>query len=153
MKKLKFLHSLKFRLFLLMALVGIIPNFVLRTGILISYESRAVSNRSIDIAGQAKMLGNQVITYNYLQDPSEEMINVQLEMLSNIYDGRIMIINSRFQIVKDTYGLDTGKTIISEEVVKSFQGEEITKYDSRNRYIELAIPLKRQIRKRTRALC
>ncbi len=143
MKKLKFLHSLKFRLFLLMALVGIIPNFVLRTGILISYESRAVSNRSIDIAGQAKMLGNQVITYNYLQDPSEEMINVQLEMLSNIYDGRIMIINSRFQIVKDTYGLDTGKTIISEEVVKSFQGEEITKYDSRNRYIELAIPLKK----------
>ena len=72
------------RLFLLMALVGIIPNFVLRTGILISYESRAVSNRSIDIAGQAKMLGNQVITYNYLQDPSEEMINVQLEMLLSL---------------------------------------------------------------------
>ncbi|MCI9136564.1 MAG: HAMP domain-containing histidine kinase, partial [Lachnospiraceae bacterium] len=47
-----------------------------------------------------------------------------------------------FQIVKDTYGLDTGKTIISEEVVKSFRGEEITKYDSKNRYIELAIPLK-----------
>ncbi|MFG6382736.1 MAG: cell wall metabolism sensor histidine kinase WalK [Lachnospiraceae bacterium] len=142
MKKLKFLHSLKFRLFLLVALVGIIPNVVLRAGILATYEKRAISNRSIDVLGQAKMLGNQVVTYNYMKDTSVEMINAQLEQLSNIYDGRVLIINSSFQIVKDTYGLDTGKIIISEEVVKSFQGEEITKYDSQNRYIELAIPLK-----------
>ena len=143
MKKLKFLHSLKFRLFLLMALIGILPNVALRAGVLASYEHRAVSNRSIDVLGQAKMLGNQVVTYDYIKDTSVEMINAQLDMLSNIYDGRILIINSNFQIVKDTYGLDTGKTIISEEVVKSFQGEEITKYDSRNRYIELAVPLKK----------
>lgn len=143
MKKLKFLHSLKFRLFLLMALIGILPNVALRAGVLASYEHRAVSNRSIDVLGQAKMLGNQVVTYDYIKDTSVEMINAQLDMLSNIYDGRILIINSNFLIVKDTYGLDTGKTIISEEVVKSFQGEEITKYDSRNRYIELAIPLKK----------
>ena len=73
-----------------------------------------------------------------------EVINAQLEMLSTIYDGRVLIVNSSFQIVKDTYELDTGKTIISEEVVKSFQGEEINKYDSKNRYIELAIPLKKE---------
>lgn len=144
MKKLKFIHSLKFRLFLLVALAGILPNVVLRVGILLSYESRAVSNRSIDVLGQAKILGNQVVTYDYMKDTSLEVINAQLEMLSTIYDGRVLIVNSSFQIVKDTYELDTGKTIISEEVVKSFQGEEINKYDSRNRYIELAIPLKKE---------
>lgn len=144
MKKLKFLHSLKFRLFLLVALAGILPNVALRAGILISYESRAVSNRSIDVLGQAKILGNQVVTYDYMKDTSLEVINAQLEMLSTVYDGRVLIVNSSFQIVKDTYELDTGKTIISEEVVKSFQGEEITKYDSKNRYIELAIPLKKE---------
>ena len=117
---------------------------MLRVGILLSYESRAVSNRSIDVLGQAKILGNQVVTYDYMKDTSLEVINAQLEMLSTIYDGRVLIVNSSFQIVKDTYELDTGKTIISEEVVKSFQGEEINKYDSRNRYIELAIPLKKE---------
>ena len=142
MKKLKLLHSLKFRLFVLILLIGIIPNIILRLGILTSYESKAVSNRSIDILSQAKMLGSQVVTYNYMSDTSVEIINAQLEQLSNIYDGRVMIINNRFQIMKDTYGLDTGKTIISEEVVKSFRGEEISKYDAYNRYIELAFPLK-----------
>lgn len=141
MKKLKIIHSLKFRLFLLIVIIGILPGFVLRFGILTSYENRAVANRSIDILSQAKMLGSQVVTYNYMADSSVEIINAQLEQLSNIYDGRVLIINNRFQIVKDTYGLDTGKTIISEEVVKSFQGEEINKYDAQNRYIELAFPL------------
>ncbi len=142
MKKLKFVHSLRFRLFLLVALVGIAPNIALRIGVLASYESRAVSNRSIDVLSQAKVLGSQVVTYNYIADTSSEVINAQLKQLSNIYDGRVLLVNPGFQIVKDTYGLDTGKTIISEEVVRSFQGEEITKYDSKNRYIELSIPLK-----------
>ena len=99
MKKLKFIHSLKFRLFLLVALAGILPNIVLRVGILLSYESRAVSNRSIDVLGQAKILGNQVVTYDYMKDTSLEVINAQLEMLSTIYDGRVLIVNSSFQIV------------------------------------------------------
>ncbi|MEY8515605.1 HAMP domain-containing sensor histidine kinase [Lachnospiraceae bacterium 29-84] len=142
MKKLKFLRSLRFRLFLLIAVIGIVPSVVLRIAILASYEGRAVSNRSIDVLSQAKLLGNQVVTYNYISDTSVEVINTQLEQLSNIYDGRILLVNPGFQIVKDTYGLDAGKTIISEEVVRSFRGEEITKYDSENRYIELAIPLK-----------
>ena len=142
MKKLKFIHSLKFRLFLIIAVIGILPSIVLRTGILVTYENRAVSNRGIDVSSQTKILANQVVTYNYMADLTQEIINAQLELITNIYDGRIMIINSHFQIVKDTYGLDTGKTIISEEVVKSFQGEDISKYDPESRYIELAVPLK-----------
>lgn len=142
MKKLKFIHSLKFRLFLIIAVIGILPSIVLRTGILVTYENRAVSNRSIDVSSQTKILANQVVTYNYMADLSQEIINAQLELITNIYDGRIMVINSHFQIVKDTYGLDTGKTIISEEVVKSFQGEDISKYDPESRYIELAVPLR-----------
>ena len=142
MKKLKFYRSLRFRLFVLIVAVGIVPNIVLRMGVLASYEGRAVSNRSIDVLSQAKVLGSKIVTSGYIADTSSEVVNAQLEQLSNIYDGRVLLVNPGFQIVKDTYGLDTGKTIISEEVVRSFQGEEITKYDSQNRYIELVIPLK-----------
>lgn len=141
MKKFKFLKSLKFRIFLWMLVIGILPGVVLRMGILKTYENKAVSNRRIDILSQAKILGNQIVTYDYLNNTSLDMINAQLELLSNIYDGRVLLINSGFQIVKDTYNLDTGKAIISEEVVKSFKGEEISKYDSENRYIEMTIPL------------
>ncbi len=141
MKRFKFVKSLKFRLFLLLAVIGILPGIVLRAGLLKSYENRAVTNRSIEILSQAKILGTQIVTYDYINNTPSDIISSQLSMLSNIYDGRVMVINSRFQIVKDTYSLDVGKTIISEEVIKSFRGEEITKYDSRDRYIEMTLPL------------
>ena len=142
MSHFKFIKSLKFRLFLVLALMGILPGMIFRAGLLATYENKAISNRSIDILSQAKILGNQIVTYDYLNNTSNETISSQLVMLSNVYDGRVMLINSSFQIVRDTYNLDVGKTIISEEVVKSYKGEEISKYDSENQYIEMTIPLK-----------
>lgn len=133
--------SLKIRLFLVFLVIGIVPSTVLRIGMVNSYEKKAVSNRSIDILNQAKILANQIVFNGYLEDASSEIINSQLEQLSNIYDGRVMVIDGDFHIIKDTYGLDEGKTIVSEEVMRSFQGEEISKYDSENCYIEMTLPL------------
>lgn len=133
--------SLKLWLILIFLIIGILPAAILRGGILRSYMSKAVSNRSIDILSQSRILGNQIIFNGYLEDTSSEIINSQLELLSNIYDGRIMVIDSSFHIVKDTYGVDEGKTIVSEEVIRSFGGEEISKHDSDNGYIEMTIPL------------
>ena len=141
MKRFKFFKSLKFRIFLLLALIGILPGIVFRIGLLRTYESRAVEIRSMDILSQAKVLGTQIVTNDYLNNPSSDIISSQLDLLSNVYDGRVLVINNRFQIIKDTYNLDGGKTIISEEVIRSFKGEEITKYDSDDRYIEMIIPL------------
>lgn len=136
-----FFKSLKFRLVFLFLFIGILPTVVLRIGILSSYEKKAVSNRSTDVLSQAKILTNQIVFNDYLNNPDSEIINSQLEQLSNIYDGRIMVIDDDFRIVRDTYSLDEGKTIVSEEVVRSFGGEEISKYDSENCYIEMTVPL------------
>ena len=146
MKKRKirdFVKSLKFRLIFICMVVGIVSGHVIRVGILQSYEKRAVSVRNIDILSQAKILANQIVDTDYVQDTSLETITAQLEQLSQIYDGRAMIIDSSFRIIKDTYDLDTNKIIISEEVVKSFsgKGKEISNYDSRNHYIEMIVPL------------
>ncbi len=136
-----FFKSLKIRFILLFLLIGILPTVVLRIGMLSSYGKKAVSNRSIDVLSQAKILTNQIVSNNYLEDAGSEIVNSQLEQLSNIYDGRIMVIDDSFHIIKDTYGLDNGKMIVSEEVMRSFRGEEISKHDTENGYIEMSLPL------------
>ncbi len=123
-------------------LIGIIPSVLSRAGMLGSYENRAVFIRTSEILSQAKILANQIVSSDYLNSgQTVGEVDVQIEQLSTIYDGRVMIIDDSFHIVRDTYALDNGKTIISEEVMKSFGGEEITKYDAKNRYIEMTLPL------------
>lgn len=136
-----FFKSLKFRLIVLFILIGVIPSILLRVGMLNSYVNRAVSIRTSEILSQAKILANQIVSNDYLNNSDSTNINAQLEQLSTIYDGRVMIIDDSFHVIKDTYKLDEHKTIISEEVIKSFYGEEISKYDSENRYIELTVPI------------
>lgn len=136
-----YLKSLKFRIFLMILIFGIAPGFVLRAGLLYAYEDRAVEVRTADITSQAKLLAAQIAANDYLKDTSAPNITVQLDQLSTIYDGRVMLIDNTFAIVKDTYQLDEGKTILSEEVMLSYRGDTIQKYDSVNRYIEMTLPL------------
>lgn len=139
--KIKFLRSLKVRIFLILLIVGMIPCFCMRYAIVQNYEQRAVNVRTSDITNQLKILANHLITYHYLQDTSSEVINAELDQLSNLYDGRVLIINSDLRIVKDTYGISDGKTIISEEVIRCVKGESASKYDRENGYVEMTIPI------------
>ena len=137
----KFFKSMKFRLILFFLFIGILPCLILRFGFLKAYEDRAVSTRSINITSQAKILADQIAGDNYIDKQDNENITVQLNQFSNIYDGRVMVIDKAFRIVQDSYSMDVGKTIISEEVVQSFSGKEISKYDSDSRYLEMTLPI------------
>lgn len=140
-----FFKSLKFRLILFLILFGIVPGIVLKVGIVKTYEDRSVSIKTSEILSQAKILANQIVSNDYLNYPNSTIINAELDQLSNIYDGRVMVIDNEFHIIKDTYDLDTNKTIISKEVIESYYGQEIKKYDAENRYIELTVPLSRPV--------
>ncbi len=141
----RFFGSLVFRLIIIISLVGIVPAVIVQTGVLKSYEKRAVNIKTIEIQSQAKILANTIVAENYIESPRDTVIDAELSLLSTIYDGRVMIVDSTYRIVKDTYDLDTRKTIISREVMQGFRGEEVTNYDSENRYIELVLPLSPQI--------
>lgn len=97
--------------------------------------------RSNDISTQCNMIANQLASANYLKDQSSESINAELTQLSSLYDGRVLVVDGSFKIVKDTYGLDTGKTMIAQEVLECFQGRKSTRYDSVNHYIEMTVPV------------
>ncbi|MBU3875367.1 HAMP domain-containing histidine kinase [Faecalicatena sp. AGMB00832] len=137
----KFLKSLRFCIILLLLLVSIIPCFAAYNGIIKAYESRAVSVRTAEIQNQCTILSNQLNSYNYLSDMSSEVINASLTQLTNIYNGRVMIIDKNLQVVKDTYSLDEGKTIVSEDVVRCMQGKSTNYYDKQNRYIAVTSPI------------
>lgn len=134
-------RSLKFRIFIIVMMVGIIPSMITRQCILINYEDRAVNVRTSDVMNQCRILANHLLSYGYMVDTSNDTINGELEQLSNLYDGRVLIIDGNFKIIKDTYAISETKTIISEEVIKAFNGESSTNYDDVNRYIEMTIPI------------
>lgn len=133
--------SMKLRIFCILLVFSLVPSFIMRYGLLQYYEDREVSALTIEITSQARMLATQMIANGYLEDTSSDVINAQLDQLSNIYDGRVMIIDSTFDIIKDTYGMDEGRSITSEEVMLAFQGQENSQYDAGYQYLEVTLPI------------
>ena len=142
----KSLISIRTVIFVTMLIAGVVPALILYVGILQNYEAKAVEIRANTVQNQLKVLSNHLITYNYLENTDSDVISAELEMISNLYEGRVLIISSNYEIIKDTYSISQGKYMLSEEIIKCFHGESITRYDKVDGYIEMTTPIKRKIK-------
>lgn len=129
---------------------GIIPCVMLHIGTLERYLDNTVSVRTTEVQTQVKIIADHLITYNYLLDNSNEVVNAELAQLSNLYDGRVLVIDSNMEIIKDTYGVSEGKTIISEDIVKCFKGEGVSNHLEEKGYIEIVVPIEEKLEDKSR---
>ena len=121
--------------------IGIVPLIILQLLILRSYESRAVQQRLMDVQEQCKIVSNQLQGYGYLDNTQSEVMDAVLTQLSNLFNGRVLIIDGNYRVVKDTYMLEEGKTVISEEVLRCFLGESSSNYSPRYQCVEAVAPV------------
>ena len=139
------LISIRTVIYIIMLIAGVVPALILYVGILQNYENKAVEIRANTVQNQLKVLSNHLVTYNYLENTDSDVISAELEMISNLYEGRVLIISENYEIIKDTYSISQGKYMLSEEIIKCFHGESIVRYDKVDGYIEMTTPIKRKV--------
>jgi len=139
----KSIKSLRFRIFVIVFLVGVIPVSLMKQGILKNFEEQSVLQRGSLVQNQCVNIANQLASSDYIEKKKSEVIENELNQLANLYSGRIVIVNPQFMIVKDTYGLDENKTILSSEVIRCFQGEDSLSYSVASGFIEMTVPIKK----------
>lgn len=141
LKRLTFIRSFKLRIFLIIILAGLFGSVLMWNGIINNFEEDNINSRTNEVVNQMKIVANHLLSYHYLQDTSSEVINAELSQLSTVYNGRILIIDSNFRIIKDTYGISEGRYMIAKEVIESSRGKTVTNYDANNNFIEIVIPI------------
>lgn len=131
---------MNFRIMVLLFLFGFLSAVLMAEIFLVSYEKQAMVQLSNDVKNQCQILGNQISSADFLHNPHNESLENDLAQVATLYDGRIILIDEDFNIVKDTYALEEEKTMVSEEVVKCFKGEASGYYTS-GRFVELTVPI------------
>ena len=140
--KSKFVKSLRFRILIILIVMGTVPSLVITQSLMRAYENRAISLRTSNVRNQCDILCNQLVHDGYMENPDSDVISGKLDLLANMYLGRILVINKDFRIIKDTYNIDDGKTVISPDVIKCFQGENPSQYNDKSDLLQLAVPVK-----------
>ena len=132
---------MRFWLIVLFVVFGLIPCLASYVWTVKTSEQRAISVRTAEIQNQCTILTNQISASHYFEDTSQEVVNDSLNQLTNIYNGRVMVIDDQLRVVKDTYSLDEGKLDVSESVVRCMKGTSTNNYDKKNHYIEVTAPI------------
>ena len=127
---------------MLVALAGIVPVLIMRGVFLNSYEKCAVRVRTAEIQNQCTILSNQLSSSGYLTGDISEVMRTELVQLSNIYSGRVMVIDGAFKIQEDTYDMDKGQDHRIRQcnpiVSKTKEPVSITE---KTEYIEVTAPI------------
>lgn len=135
--------SMKVPMAFIMIALSVIP-LVIQSGIMLgSFNQGQLEARTIEMQNQCVVLSNKMTRSGYMT--ADKKLNAgldsQMQAVSDVYNGRIVIVNSNFKVITDTFNLATGKYYISEEVIKCFSGENSSHYNKDMEYLAQTIPV------------
>lgn len=140
-KRINFFKSLRFRILIILIILGIVPSVIVTYTMLHNYQDRAVSMLTETVQDQREILCNLIIKENYLNDTGSQTVNTKLEMFADLYNGRVLLADRDFKIVGDTFHTEEGKTLLSSLAVKCFKGEKASNFDLKSKVLEVAVPV------------
>ncbi len=142
-KFINLIRSLKMRVFVIIAVAIIVPALASSIFMVNVVTNNYLDNKINNFKSNNTMLKNNIVNNNYLEESNTngEVVDAQIEQLAKEYNCRIQVVNSRYVIVKDSNSSETGKTCISENVIKSFKGDTVQVENKKDKYIEFAIPI------------
>ena len=109
MKGANFVKSLRFRILIILIILGNVPGVFVMQSSLTNFRNRAIEIRKEEVKEQCEIFGNLLIKENYFYDSSSPIADSKLELFSNVYKGRVLVVDRDFRIIKDTYNADEGR--------------------------------------------
>ena len=142
MNSYRLLKSLKLRIFIVMMVIGILPCLAVGACVLLNYERRAVFEKTVDTTNRCRAMANHIVELGYSSESDNSEISEELNQLSEFLSARVLVVDSDYRVIFDTYSMSVGKTLISKEIVDCFtEGVSASNRDRKNQFIEMTVPV------------
>lgn len=79
---------------------------------------------------------------NSLAEAVDDEMTRELNFLAEYCGGRLLLVDSSYRILFDTYGVTQNKYCISEQIIDTFSSRPYEHYSQKTEYLELAVPLR-----------
>ena len=123
-------------------LVTLVPLLVQARFLAGFFRQSQIEDSMIEAQSKCLMLTNKMITLDYINNMSNNPgLDAEMNVTADLFNGRIVVIDSSFKIIKDTFELTKGKTSVVEEVLRSFEGETINRRNKEKDYFYLTLPV------------
>ena len=123
-------------------LLGVVPLTIFTYVLLNNYEDKAIQNKTVELQSQGKNLSNKIGQSENLAKGVNPDLKVEIARIADIYNGRIILVSDKLNIVNDTYSLEEGKILISSDVVQCLSGISTEPvHDRKTHFLRLNYPI------------
>lgn len=116
-------NSLHVQLIFALVLACVLPLTGVAVLFINSYKKQTIQEMQEKVQELCADFSNRIQNTGYLTNASQTELSAAMDTAAQIFNGRILVVNSELQIIKDTFGREEGKIMISEEVVQSLRGK------------------------------
>ena len=122
-------RSMHVKLLFAMIALAIIPIIFLQSFYINYMMDHIRANRVDLVRNYGAQIAEEMLQTDYLEGGDSDVIDGEIRQFSGLYDGRIIVTNADFDVRMDTYGMLSGKKLVSEAVVQALQNNEQSYYD------------------------
>ena len=134
--------SMRTVLVIMLFVIGVVPMFIQGRLMVTTLKQNQIESMTLEIQNQCLILSNRLTQAGYLADDvTDTILDSQMDVVSDMFSGRIVIVDRDYRIIRDTFGLAEGKYHVSEEVVRCFSGESSNKYNKEKHYLIQTFPI------------
>lgn len=107
-----------------------------------TYRKKSIEQTENNVQVQCNILANQILSAGFRFDDDNEVLEAEIEQFVAMINGRLLVIDKDFRVVKDTYGQLDGLYYMSKNVVNAMNGEEKASELLENQCMEVIVPIK-----------
>ncbi len=133
--------SMRFQIFAAIVAVGLVISLVPSLIIFGQVRNRYIGTRALEIKNYIGKLSSRLEDNIYLQGGLGNDFDKELSYIAGIYNGRVVVVDSELLVLYDSFGIEAGKTLISEEAFKALDGVSSVHRDFDNKIMEVTCPV------------
>lgn len=108
-----------------------------------SYKKKSTELRISYVQSQSNILATQLLASNFvLYGENTKDLEAEIDQLASVLEGRVIVIDYNYRVIKDTYTIQQGKYILSEDVFQIMRSGNYAPYEIKNNYIKVFTPIK-----------
>lgn len=132
---------MRFAIFFILAIFSIFIPLIFGTFMVQSYNTKHWSEKTQNIQSKCVMIAERIKSSGFQFTSMSESLDTELEQFASLLEGRIMVIDHNYRIVKDTFGIEDNRYLMTEDVLRVMSGEDYIPHKIEGQYIEMVYPI------------
>ncbi|MDO4554711.1 MAG: hypothetical protein Q4B70_06175, partial [Lachnospiraceae bacterium] len=128
---------MRFAVFLILFVFSVIIILSLGQVLLVSYENRLWEQKVSAIESKSDMVADRIAASGFQFGSTNESLATEVEQFASLMEGRIMVVDQNYRIVKDTFEIEDNRYLMTEEVIRIMSGEEVAPRTINDQYLEV----------------